>query len=223
MSAAEASAPARALALTDEELVDLLRAGDADAYPALLRRYNRRVYRAIRSILDDEAEIEDVMQDAYLAAYRSLPGFEGRARFSTWLIRIAVNRALDVRRRAGRALALDEPSHGRVALEPPPVEFLDPERQLGARDLARRLERAIDTLPPPYRTVYVLRELEGLGTFDTAECLDLEPATVRTRFHRARALLRVAVGADVVAAAEVMGFGGERCARISAAVVARIA
>jgi RNA polymerase sigma-70 factor (ECF subfamily) len=208
MSAAEVRPLTRAFEASDDVLVARARRGDPSAYALLMRRYNRRVYRAVRAILDDEMEVEDAMQDAYLAAYRHLSRFEARARFSTWLVRIAVNAALDRRRRSGRALRLDAACetaglHSRFA--PAAEGSIEPERLVGAQ-----------------RLVYVLRELEGLGTLDTAECLEIEEATVRTRFHRARRLLRDALGAEVTAAAEVMPFGGERCARIVARVVARI-
>jgi RNA polymerase sigma-70 factor (ECF subfamily) len=225
MSAAEVGSFARAFEAPDDVLVARARRGDASAYALLMRRYNRRVYRAVRAILDDEMEVEDAMQDAYLAAYRHLSRFEGRARFSTWLIRIAVNAALDRRRRSGRALRLDaacETAALHSPLAPAAEGSIDPERLVGAQRLAVRLEEAIHALPDAYRAVYVLRELEGLGTFATAECLQIEEATVRTRFHRARRLLRDALGAEVTAAAEVMPFGGERCARIVARVIARI-
>ena len=226
MSAAGDPALARPEDLPDDALVALVRGGDASAYRFLLQRHNRRVYRAVRAVLGDERDVEDVMQEAYLSAFRALAGFEERARFATWLIRIAVNCAIDRRRRAAPAVPLDAVSETTLALArlaPPTVELVDPERRVGARELELRLEDAIDALPEPFRAVYVLREIEGLGTFDTAACLSIEEATVRTRFHRARRLLRDALGDDVIAAAEVMPFGGERCARVTGGVLAQIA
>jgi RNA polymerase sigma-70 factor (ECF subfamily) len=226
MSAAGDPALARPEDLPDDALVERMRAGDASVYRFLLQRHNRRVYRAVRAVLGEERDVEDVMQDAYLAAYRALPGFEARARFATWLIRIAVNCAIDRRRRTAPAVPLDavpETTLALARLAPPTVALVDPERRVGARELEIRLEDAIDALPEPFRAVYVLREIEGLGTFDTAACLGIEEATVRTRFHRARRLLRDALGEEIAAAAEVMPFGGERCARVTGGVLARIA
>jgi RNA polymerase sigma-70 factor (ECF subfamily) len=226
MSAAEDRTLARPEELPDDELVALVRGGDASFYRFLLQRHNRRVYRAVRAVLGEERDVEDVMQEAYLSAYRALGGFEARSRFATWLIRIAVNGAIDRRRRAAPDVSLDAVPEATLALArlaPPTVELVDPERRVGTRELELRLESAIDALPEPFRAVYVLREIEGLGTFDTAECLGLEEATVRTRFHRARRLLRDALGDEIAAAADFMAFGGERCARVTGAVLAQIA
>jgi RNA polymerase sigma-70 factor (ECF subfamily) len=224
MSVAEDRVCARPEDLPDDELVALVRGGDASAYRFLLQRHNRRVYRAVRAVLGEERDVEDVMQEAYLSAYRALEGFEARSRFATWLIRIAVNCAIDRRRRAAPAVPLDAvPEAALARLGPPTVELVDPERRVGARELEVRLEGAIDALPEAFRAVYVLREIEGLGTFDTAACLGLEEATVRTRFHRARRLLREALGDEIAAAAEFMPFGGERCARVTGGVLAALA
>ena len=224
MSATGDPALARPEILADEEIVARVLSGDARSYELLMQRHNRRVYRAIRAVLGEDRDVEDVMQDAYLSAYRALGGFEARARFGTWLIRIAVNSAIDRRRRAVPVVPLDTvPETAFARAEPPPLELVDPERRVGARELALRLEAAIDALPEAFRAVYVLRELDGLGTFDTAACLGIEVTTVRTRFHRARRLLRDALGEEIVAAAEVMPFGGERCARVTEGVLARIA
>jgi RNA polymerase sigma-70 factor (ECF subfamily) len=224
MSVAEDRVCARPEDLPDDELFALVRGGDASAYRFLLQRHNRRVYRAVRAVLGEERDVEDVMQEAYLSAYRALEGFEARSRFATWLIRIAVNCAIDRRRRAAPAVPLDAvPEAALARLGPPTVELVDPERRVGARELEVRLEGAIDALPEAFRAVYVLREIEGLGTFDTAACLGLEEATVRTRFHRARRLLREALGDEIAAAAEFMPFGGERCARVTGGVLAALA
>lgn len=227
MSAAEDHAFARPEDLPDDELVALVRGGDASFYRFLLQRHNRRVYRAVRAVLGEERDVEDVMQEAYLSAYRALAGFEARSRFATWMIRIAVNCAIDRRRRLPAAsVPLDAVSETTLALArlaPPTAELVDPERRVGARELEIRLGDAIDALPEPFRAVYVLREIEGLGTFDTAVCLSIEETTVRTRFHRARRLLRDALGDEITAAAEFMPFGGERCARVTGGVLAQIA
>jgi RNA polymerase sigma-70 factor (ECF subfamily) len=166
--------------------------------------------------------VEDVLQDAYLAAYRNLATFERRAAFSTWVTRIAVNRALDRRRRL-RLVPLDPlgpeiaaPDDGQTqsgAAE-------DPERQTARRELARVLEGAIDALPDVFRGVYVLRDVEGMNTEETAESLSLEPSTVRTRLHRARALLRARVSRNVDSVPlEAFPFGAWRCDRLVAAVL----
>jgi len=208
----------------DDEIIERVRSGDAAAYEILMRRYNQRVYRAVRAILGDDADVEDAMQEAYIAAYRHLDDFAGRARFSTWLIRIAVNQALDRLRRAGRSLPFD-PLAGEALERAAGVAALgdDPEQRAGDRELGRLLERAIEALPAAFRAAYVLRELEGMETAEAAQSLGIEEATLKTRVHRARQRLREALGRDLGTAVEdVFRFGGERCDRVVAAVMGRI-
>jgi RNA polymerase sigma-70 factor (ECF subfamily) len=210
--------------LTDDDALARARNGDSGCYELLMRRYNQRVYRVVRAILRDESDVEDVLQETYLAAFRHLDRFEGRARFSSWLVRIAVNRALDRLRRANRSVPFDPMREDAAAHEVGLVDaqpVRDPEQQLGAREVGRLLETAIEALPAPYREAYVLRELEGMETADAAECLGIEEATVKTRLHRARRLLREALGRDPQCD-DVFRFGGERCNRVVAGVLARI-
>lgn len=218
-------AEAQAASLPDEVVVERIRAGELGLYEIIMRRHNQRLYRAVRAILRDEAEVEDVLQDAYLAAYRSLSEFEGRARFSTWLTRIAVNRALDRRRRRVRVALVDPRaeenamSHGDLPGWGTAAE--DPEHQSARRELVHLLQGAIDDLPATFRPVYVLREVEGLSVQETAECLGIEPNTVKTRLHRARGLLRERLLRDFDGtAATAFPFGAQRCDRLVAAVLA---
>lgn len=209
----------RAADCSDEEIVGRVLAGEPALFEVLMRRHNQRVHRVARAILRDDAEVDDVLQDAYLAAYRSLARFERRARFSTWLTRIAANHALDRRRRRARTAALDPAAAAGLASALPD----DPEQQRTAHELARLVERAIDALPESHRLVYVLRQVQGLGTGEVAACLGIEPGTVKTRLHRARALLREALDRDPDPIADrVHPFGGERCDRLVAAVFRRL-
>jgi RNA polymerase sigma-70 factor (ECF subfamily) len=209
------------LDLCDEDALARARSGDSASYELLMRRYNQRVYRAVRAILRDESDVEDVMQETYLAAFRHLDGFAGRARFSSWLVRIAVNRALDRRRRTARSLPFDPQ---REDLAPPEHSAArDPEQELGARELVSLLESAIETLPENFRAAYVLRELEGMEIADAARCLGVEAATVKTRVHRAKRLLREALSREVDDPSDLFPFGGERCDRVVAAVLDRVA
>ena len=198
---------------TDAHVVARVRGGDAPSYALLVRRYNRRLYRVVRAILRDDSEVEDAMQDAYLSAYRKLDSFEGRARFSTWLIRIAVNQAIDRLRRTGRFVPFDP------TLEEALARLIDAR---AAAESHRVLEGAIEALPTPYRLAYVLRELEGMETGEVADCLGVEDGTVETRVHRARRLLREALGREVGGPAEIFDFAGERCESMVDAVLARI-
>jgi RNA polymerase sigma-70 factor (ECF subfamily) len=213
--------------LSDEEVVERVRAGDLALYEILMRRHNQRLYRAVRAILRDEAEVEDILQEAYLVAFGKLGGFEGRARFSTWLTRIAVNRALDRRRRRAPMARFDPQEEGRPMHHPrapgwgPQSE--DPERESARRELAQLLETAIDGLPEPFRGVYMLREVEGMDTQETAESLGIEAATVKTRLHRARGLLRERLMRDFDGTAtDAFPFGADRCDRLVNAVLERV-
>jgi RNA polymerase sigma-70 factor, ECF subfamily len=210
--------------LTDDEVVERVRGGDLALFEVLMRRHNQRLFRAVRSILRDDSEVEDVLQDAYLAAYRNLAGFERRAAFSTWLTRIAMNRALDRRRRHARVVPLD-PLAAEIAAsdggQTPSHATENPERQSARREVARVLEDAIDALPDVFRGVYVLRDVEGMNTEETAASLSLEPSTVRTRLHRARALLRERLSPDLDGVAlEAFPFGAWRCDRLVTTVLA---
>ena len=210
---------------SDEEVVARVRAGETPLFELLIRRYNQRLYRVARSILRDEQEAEDVMQHAYVSAFAHLGQFEGRARFSTWLTRIAVHEALARARRRARVKGLDDmpdaspSSHGSPRDGRP-----DPEQQAQAAELRRLLEAAIDALPVIYRTAFVLREAEGLDTPEVAECLDISEVAVRARVHRARVLLRRGLYERTGAtSASAFAFHLMRCDRIVAGVFARLA
>ena len=206
---------------TDEQVVARLRAGDSAMFELLMRRHNQQLYRAARSILRDDAEAEDVVQQAYLQAFAHLDQFAGTARVSTWLTSIVVHEALHRLRRAGHAtLALVEHSDEVAELS---SAAAGPEETLDRRELARLLERTIDALPELYRTVLVLRDVQELDTAETAACLGISAETVRVRLFRARALART----DLLertgsASGDVFAFDGARCDRIVAAVLARL-
>jgi RNA polymerase sigma-70 factor (ECF subfamily) len=176
--------------VSDEEIVERVRAGETPLFEELMRRYNQRLFRAARSILRDDLEAEDVMQHAYVSAYAHLDQFAGRARFSTWLTRIAVHEALARARRRDRHRGVNGGDAGWPPGAPVADGRPDPERQAQAAELRRLLESAIDELPEIYRSAFVLREAEGLGTTEVAECLEISEDAVRTRVHRARVLLR---------------------------------
>jgi len=202
---------------TDETVIARVLAGDRGAFEVLMRRYNRRVYRAARAVLRDEAEAEDVVQDAWVRAYTHLRQFTGRASFATWLTRIAINESLARRRYRVRHIALDEHASALPAGTRPPDQEVD------ARQVASALEAAIDTLPAHYRIAFMLRDLEGLSTVETAACLDVPEATVKTRLHRARGLLRTQLDPVLAVSTDgVYSFGGPRCDRVVAAVMSRI-
>ena len=211
--------------LSDDEVVDRVKAGDSPLFEVLMRRYNQRVYRVARAILGNDSEAEDVMQDAYVRAYAHLDQFEHRASFATWLTRIAVHEALARVRKARRFEVLEpdiEPLVPDEAGAPP--QHRDPERRLFDVQMKEFLEAAIGSLSRDYRTVFMLREVEGLSTADTAECLGVSEEVVRTRLSRARVLLRDDLYARAGAASPgAFQFGASRCDRIVEAVLQRIA
>ena len=207
---------------TDEELVDHVLAGDKDQYARLMRRHNQRLFRAVRAILRQDDQAEDVVQEAYVIAYQNLAGFRRESAFATWLTRIAVNEALGRLRKRARAqhLGLVEEANADATMGTPPHT---PEDQAARAELRRLLEDQIDALPEAYRTVLVLRDVQELDTAETAASLGLTEEAVRVRLHRARQALQAslaeAVGSHV---GEAFRFGGARCDRIVAAVLARI-
>lgn len=208
---------------SDNDVVERVRAGDTALFEILMRRYNQRVYRTARAILRDDAEAEDVMQEAYVRAYAHLDQFEGRASFATWLTRIAVHEALARARRRGRHASLDEETMTEEQSAALPQPGPGPEEQLAGRELRSVLERAIDGLAPAYRSVFMLREVEGLTTSEAAACLEVSEEVVKTRLHRARGQLRRTILDNLGSAtSQAFPFGFQRCDRVVAAVLGRI-
>lgn len=198
----------------DEELVRLVLQGEAALYEILMRRYNQRVYRIVLTILRNDAEAEDVMQEAYVRAYQHLNEFRGQAKFSTWLTKIAIHEALARARRQGR--------HGEIMNTERSGER-DPEAQTYDRELKLVLERAIDALPEVYRSVFVLRVVEGLDVHDTAEALGIGLEAVKSRLHRGRAMLRKELERRAgIVVPEIFPFHLSRCDRVVDGVFQRI-
>jgi RNA polymerase sigma-70 factor, ECF subfamily len=222
-------AAADAPALSDSRLVERVRAGDAAAFELIMRRHNRRLFRLARSVLRNAAEAEDVVQETYVRAFAKLDDFKGPDGFPAWLARIAYNEALGRARGAERVVSLHDyvsdgdgdgdARHLETMTSPHP----DPERLTGYGELRRMLEDAIDALPDDFRAVFVLRAVEGMSVAETAAALSIPPETVKTRLHRARRRLQEALGARFEALMPAaFEFGGARCDRIVAAVLARI-
>ena len=225
--------PARILPATlpqgipDAQLAARAASGDQAAFERIMRLYNRTLFRTARAILRDDSEAEDALQEAYLQAHRSLGGFRGDAKLSTWLARIVANEALQrLRKRERRAEIV--PMQAGVAdheLEEAADMKTDkgPEAATHSAELRKVLEKHIDTLPDAYRAVFMLRAVEELTVEETAAILGIPEATVRSRFFRARSLLRESLAAEVdLAYEDAFGFAGERCDRIVANVMARL-
>lgn len=210
-------------ALSDEQVVALVIGGQTALFEVLMRRHNERIYRAARAIVKDEREAEDVMQQAYVNAYSHLRQFDGRAQFSTWLTRIAVNEAIARARRRGRYQSLDEDAPGTAEPFMPTPQQNNPEREAFTHELSQLLEAAVDTLPDGHREVFVLRDVEGLSTAEAAESLGVSADVVKTRLSRARAALRRQLFERAgMAASNAFTFQRPRCDRVVAAVMARI-
>ncbi len=210
--------------LSDEEVVARVLAGETAMFEIVMRRHNQLLYRVARSILRNDGEAEDVMQDAYVRAYERLDQFAGRAKFSTWLTRIAVHEALARQRRGNRYQELDlmsdregDPMDRLATLAP------DPEQQASNSETRRLLEEAVEKLPDAYRTIFMLRDVEEMSTSDTAHVLDISEENVKVRLHRARALLRKSLYARAgMERKEAFNFHAVRCDRVVRNVFERI-
>ncbi len=211
-------------AITDEKVVARVCGGEAALFEILMRRHNQRVYRVARAILGSDTDAEEVMQEAYVRAYMHLDQFEHRAKFSTWLTRIAVNEALARVRKAGRLESLDSEVDSETDMRPEPMSNTrSPEEQLFGKQMQVLLEAAVDALPQAYRSVFVMREIEEMSTAETAEALGVTEEVIKTRLHRARGLLQTdlysRVGSTTPSAFE---FHLSRCDRVVNAVLGRV-
>jgi RNA polymerase sigma-70 factor (ECF subfamily) len=218
--------PGNAAAPTRDDDLSLARrvaAGDRASFVVLMRHHNRRLYRLARATLRSEVDAEDALQEAYLCAYRAIGQFRGEASLSTWLTRMVLNECLQRLRRSAR----------RDNIVPiVPMEDFDamdahdqnpPDQALARAELRQLLERSIDALPMDFRTVFVLRSVEELSVEETADCLGIAEATVRTRHFRARSLLRETLASALdLAERDSFDFGGVHCDRIVAAVLGRL-
>jgi len=213
----------------DAEFAQRIASGDHLAFEVLMRKHNRMLYRTARAILRDDADAEDALQLAYLNAYRSIGSFRGESRLSTWLTRIVVNECMmraRCRRREAMVVPLDSVSDNEgniMGSEGIAVAAERPELAAIRSQMRAVIERKIDALPEAFRTVFVLRALEELSVEDTAASLHIPEATVRTRFFRARSLLRESLAREMDTAVEdAFAFAGDRCDRIVNGVFDRL-
>jgi RNA polymerase sigma-70 factor (ECF subfamily) len=213
----------RSKALTDEEIIARVQAGERALYEIIMRRYNQRLYRVARAILHDDAEAEDVMQDAYVRAYTHLDQFAGRSAFSTWLTRIAVHEALTRLRSRNRHPQVDVTEYdGEISMKTS-SNSLDPEQSASTGQLREFLEEAVLNLPESYRTVIMLRDIEELSTAETAEALDLTEDNVKVRLHRGHGMIRNWLFERIGSGAkEAFPFMGARCDRVVEKVFDRL-
>jgi len=211
--------------LTDDRLVELAREHDLLAFEALMRRHNRRLFRVTRSVLRDADTAQDAVQETYLRAFTKLDSYQPSGKFGAWITRVALNEALMIRRRVrGDTISLDDVGDDALTVEESAVSDAPTADQFVEAALARALlEHAIDALPDNFRTVFMLRAVEGLDVRETAECLDINATTVRTRLFRAQRLLRTELSRRLQGeSAEIFDFGAERCDRVVAHVIFRL-
>lgn len=206
--------------LRDADIVSRILAGDAALFEMLMRRHNQRMYRMARAVLRTDDEVDDVLQQAYLSAYQHLDQFEGGAQFSTWLTRIVLNEALGRRRKQGPQFMAGEDDTMLTLVD---RKTRDPEQQASSSELRRVLEEEVASLSDTFRAVFIMRDVEGLSTSETATCLGISEDLVKTRLHRARTVLRDNLYRRAgVTASSLFEFGNARCDRVVGRVMGEI-
>ena len=204
---------------SDEEIVQRVLGGEKPLFEILMRRHNQRIYRIVRGILNDDAEAEDIMQEAYVRSYEHLASFEGRSTFVTWLSRIAMHEAFARARRFNKQTSLESEEEAPAMVNPEN----NPEQNVANMELHNALESAISSLPQKYRSIIIMRDVEEMTTAEAASALDISEESAKVRLHRARALVRRSLyrqsGQNI---RELFAFPATRCDRVVAAVLARI-
>ncbi len=215
-------------AMLESDLVRCAQRGERDAIRAIMRRCNQRLFRTARALLRDEAEAEDVVQEAYMRAFANIGAFRGESSVLTWLTRIALNEANGRLRRRKVLVGVDQieaaqASGAHVIMFPGADPAATPEADAARAEVRRFIEAAIDDLPDAFRLVFIMRDVEECSMAETAACLGIREETVKTRLHRARRMLRAALSERLAATLpEAFPFLGERCDRITEAVLARL-
>jgi RNA polymerase sigma-70 factor (ECF subfamily) len=215
-------------AATERSLVARALGGDAQAFRIIIESHNRRLFRLARTVMKDDSEAEDVVQETYLRAFANLSTFRGEASLATWLTRIALNEALGRKHKQRPVVTLDtlevmQKTSGQIIPFPNMNTDIDPERSAAQGEIRKLLERAVDALPEAFRLVFVLRDVEEMSIEDTASHLGIRPETVKTRLHRARKLLRQSLDGQLASTLkDAFPFGGNRCARLTETVLKRL-
>lgn len=221
--------PSHSAGLSDEDLVVLAQQGDREAFRVIMTRCNQRLFRVARSIVRNDHEAEDVLQEAYLRAFRAMAGFRGEANILTWLTRIVVNEARGRLRQRRDTVDVDQieatqRAGAQVIPFPSAGNFGATESAVESAHIRRLVEAAIDELPDTFRTVFMLRDVDGCSIEETAATLDVRPETVKTRLHRARRMLRETLDQRLKATlADAFSFLGTACQAITEAVLMRLA
>ncbi|TRC96858.1 RNA polymerase sigma factor [Mesorhizobium sp. WSM4303] len=206
----------------DMQLVHRAMAREAGAFRAIIKMHNQRLYRIARGVVRNDSEAEDIVQEAYVRAFAALATFRGDASLATWLSRIVINEALGRLRKRRRTMAMPASQEAQI-IQFPLNPSDDPERTMAQRQILGLVERATDNLPDVYRTVFIARVIEGLNIEETADLLGVRPETVKTRLHRARALVRKALDDEIgPVLLDAFPFAGRRCERLTEAVMKRL-
>jgi RNA polymerase sigma-70 factor, ECF subfamily len=207
-------------------LVAQLRQGKPAAFAALMQQNNQKLWRIARGILRDESEAEEAVQEAYLSAFSHIDDFRGEARLSTWLARIVVNEALKIRGRRQAMVDIDDVADTLPIDHPGSITRPTgpgPEHAAAHREIRRLIEDAVNSLPPPFRLVFMMRIVERMSIEETAAALGIPQATVKTRLHRANQQLRQSLGAEFATVFDgSFPFLGARCERMTRSVLARL-
>jgi RNA polymerase sigma-70 factor (ECF subfamily) len=207
---------------SEMQLVHRALARDGDAFRTIIKTHNQRLYRIARGVVRNDSEAEDIVQEAYVKAFAHLDAFRGDSSLATWLSRIVINEALGRLRKRRKTVALPENPQAEIIRFPlNPSD--DPERTMSQRQILQLVEQATDSLPDVYQTVFVARVIEGLSIEETADLLGVRPQTVKTRLHRARALVRKALDDQIgPVLLDAFPFAGRRCERLTSAVMRRL-
>jgi len=207
--------------MKEEEIIEQVKNGNKELYELLMRKYNQKLYRIARAIVKDDSDAEDILQDTYLKAYEKLSQFENRSRFSTWIIRILINNAnstLNKRKRFDKSVLAEDLVQNKTEDSSPQT----PEFQMSNNELKKILEQAIDSLPESLRGVYIMREVEGLSVAETSDCLNISQENVKTRLHRAKAILKDELYKKSKGDIDVFRFGNERCDKVVLSVMVQL-
>ena len=206
--------------LTEVQIISRIIDGEIELFEILMRRCNQLLYRTIRSYADRETDIQDIMQDTYIKAFEKLYQFKMESKFSTWLIRIGINEALQRKRKSSKYQTISI-QQSDIVLQIEDINIMDPERKTMYKESAIFMERAIDTLPEKYRIVYMLKEVEGMGISEICDCLDLNASNVKVRLHRARIMLKDSI-LKMTDHSSIFEFGNSKCDSIVSNVMKHI-
>lgn len=210
--------------IPDDVVVKRILAGEKELFELLLRRYNQKLYRVIRSYLRQSNDIEDAMQDAYLKAFNKLDQFRGDASFSTWLIRIGINEALQRIKKDTKVKSLHDQRAGVTSndiIQLPDPKDVNPEKITIGKEMKTLIEHAIDELPEKYRVIYVLKEIQGMETQELCACLNINETNAKVRLHRAKHLMKESL-LRLSADSEIFEFGSSRCDTLVSRVMTKI-